>query len=490
MATDLIVIENWNDWKPEYQANTVITAREYITKKNYMSKKPIRVINLCRDYKYLSTGYYCSLLAEARGHKVIPSVHTMLELSNRSLYQHGMVDLEHKARRELALYPPCASGTERELRIYFGRPDDFQLKTLASKVFEQYRCPLIRVKLQFRRRWRIKSIRLQSLNAIRIDEREMFISALNVYTKQRWITPKAKSIPRYDLAILHNPLEMLPPSDTKALEKFVRIGKTMDMNVELIQKKDFGRLYEFDALFIRETTGIDHHTFRFAKKADREGMVVIDDPHSIFRCTNKVFLAELLKRYKIATPKTVICDYNALDMAVQEIAYPMVLKIPDGSFSRGVHKVHNRKELELICSQLFKESDVILAQEYLYTNFDWRIGILNNTPIYACQYFMSKKHWQINKFELNGKVKEGDHASLPVADVPPKVLEAALAAANLMGNGFYGVDLKQHNNEVFVIEVNDNPNIEAGIEDEYLKDELYRIILDEIIRRLNQRWTG
>ncbi|MBP6725194.1 MAG: RimK-like ATPgrasp N-terminal domain-containing protein, partial [Halioglobus sp.] len=27
-----------------------------------------RIINLCRNFDYLSEGYYCSLLAEARGH--------------------------------------------------------------------------------------------------------------------------------------------------------------------------------------------------------------------------------------------------------------------------------------------------------------------------------------------------------------------------------------------------------------------------------------
>ena len=32
------------------------------------------VINLSNDYSYNSEGYYCSLLAQTRGHKVIPGV--------------------------------------------------------------------------------------------------------------------------------------------------------------------------------------------------------------------------------------------------------------------------------------------------------------------------------------------------------------------------------------------------------------------------------
>ncbi len=49
-------------------------------------------------------------------------------------------------------------------------------------------------------------------------------------------------------------------------------------------------------LFIRETTYVDHHSFRFSRRAEAEGLVVIDDPQSILRCTNKVFLAEAFAR--------------------------------------------------------------------------------------------------------------------------------------------------------------------------------------------------
>lgn len=74
----------------------------------------------------------------------------------------------------------------------------------------------------------------------------------------------------------------------------------------MIEKKDYSKIAEYDALFIRETTRIDHHTYRFAKKGETEGMVVIDDPDSILKCTNKVYMAELLKANNIPAPRTVI----------------------------------------------------------------------------------------------------------------------------------------------------------------------------------------
>lgn len=41
-----------------------------------------------------------------------------------------------------------------------------------------------------------------------------------------------------------------------------------------------------------------------------------------------------------------------------------------------------------------------------------------------------------------------------------------------------------------VIEVNDNPNIDSGVEDLYLKDDLYRIVLEEFVRRLERKRNG
>ena len=130
---------------------------------------------------------------------------------------------------------------------------------------------------------------------------------------------------------------------------------------------------------------------------------------------------------------------------------------------------------------------MILAQEFLYTEFDWRVGILNKKPIYASQYFMSKKHWQIVEYGADGKITEGDYKTVPIEQAPEKVVKIALKAANLIGNGLYGVDVKQSDRGVFVIEVNDNPSIESKVEDAVLKEGLYDLIMAEFLRRMELR---
>lgn len=254
----------------------------------------------------------------------------------------------------------------------------------------------------------------------------------------------------------------------------------------LITREDYGSLAEFDALFIRETTSVNHHTFRFARRAAAEGMVVIDDPESILRCSNKVFLAELLSRHKLMTPATVIFSMDNANLVGERIGFPCVIKQPDSAFSQGVVKIDTEEAFKAQLEQLFETSELLLAQEFVPTDFDWRIGVLGGRALFACKYFMARKHWQIIKRE-GSTSRFGKFESLPVHQAPQKVVSAAVKAANLIGNGLYGVDLKVLGGKPKIIEVNDNPSIDAGIEDKVLGNLLYEQIMLHIMMQLEER---
>ncbi len=488
MATQLVIVEHQNDWQPHFPGAFIVSAKDYISQPDYLKLKDARIINLCRSYRYLGLGYYCSLLAEARRHKIIPSVRTITDLSSKSIYGLNIEDLESIIQQSWKKRRENCSQTTFEFKIFFGQCEGQDFQELSRQLFDLFRCPILKVEFTCQGMWQISTIKPGYIQNITPEEQSLFIKAFIAYMTKRWKSPKAKPIIRYDLAMLYNPKEKLPPSNKRALQKFITAGKKLGLEVELIEKKDFSRLAEYDALFIRETTEIDHYTYRFSKRAENEGMVVIDDPDSIVECTNKIYLAELLSANNIPIPKTKILKKNGpydIKTLEAELSYPIVLKIPDSSFSRGVYKANSTEDLKKISAQLFSESDLILAQEYLYTDFDWRIGTLNRQPLFGCQYFMSKQHWQIVKHSPSGRFSEGDFKTWRIEDVPQEVVDIAVKAANLIGNGLYGVDLKVIGKRVVVIEINDNPNIDAGVEDARLGDDLYRIILEEFIRRLD-----
>ncbi len=488
MALHLVLVEKALDWPEDFPAMQVVAAREYLENREYFNLPNAKVINLCRSYDYLSWGYYCSLLAEARGHKVIPTVRTLRDLSRKAIYSLDIEELDDLLNAILAKKANRREDNGFTVSVFFGQCAHPPLQKLAARLFSTFSCPLLEVEFRHDSQWRIHSIRAKPLATLSPEDANLFIRALNAYTLRKNAVRRVRRRYQYDLAILQNPSEEMPPSNPEALAKFIKAGRKLGVDVDLITKRDYSRLAEYDALFIRETTAIEHYTYHFAKKAESEGIPVIDDPASILRCTNKVFLAELLKGHQIPTPITLILPKGAHNARTVEthLDYPVVLKIPDGSFSRGVYKANDRGELVAILRKLFKESDLLLAQEYLYTPYDWRIGILNGKPLFASKYFMSHEHWQIVRHDAEtGDHVDGPFQTMAVEDAPPKVVKIALRAARLIGDGLYGVDLKEtEKGRVVVIEVNDNPSLDDGVENAVLGDRLYQVVLEEFIRRM------
>ncbi|MDD4905709.1 MAG: RimK family protein [Methylobacter tundripaludum] len=489
MARTLLVVDDLSDWNPYYPSDQVITFETYLATEQGESHQRVRIINLCSSYRYLSDGYYCSLLAEARGHHVIPSVKVLNDLGKKALYRLQLEDLSQTLARA---FKTTDKDSEITLMSYFGTTPDPAFQELTRLLFERFSCPILEVTLRCKQQWEIIGLKAVSHRHLDDAMQTVFADALDKFSTKVWRKGRARKAARFDLAILVNPEEQLPPSNRGALKKFIKIGRELGIEIELITQQHYVRLPEFDGLFIRETTNIDHHTYRFAKKAEAEGLVVIDDPTSMLRCTNKVYLADLFRTHKVPTPKTwLLHKGNAahLDRVEAEAGFPMVVKIPDGSFSRGIVKVNDRKELELKVEELFQKSALLLAQEFLYTDFDWRIGVFNNKALYACRYYMVKNHWQIYRHG-SSKIDTGSFATLPTFEVPKAVLDAALKATQPIGNGLYGVDVKEKDGKGYVIEVNDNPNIDSGVEDKYLGDELYRLIMTELLRRMENRSKG
>jgi glutathione synthase/RimK-type ligase-like ATP-grasp enzyme len=255
----------------------------------------------------------------------------------------------------------------------------------------------------------------------------------------------------------------------------------------VIESDEAVRIAEYDALFIRETTAVEHHTYRMARRADREGMIVIDDPQSIIRCSNKVYQAELFQRRGLPTPQTLVVHEGNIQDVAAIVGLPCVLKRPDGCFSQGVVKAETEDDLATLLPALFRESELVIAQAWTPSTFDWRIGVLDGKPLFACRYHMAPGHWQIVRTDGARHSRYGRVEALPVDEAPKKAVQLAVRAADLIGNGFYGVDLKEIDGRFVLMEVNDNPNVDAGFEDGATGDGLYLGIMDFFRRRLDLR---
>jgi glutathione synthase/RimK-type ligase-like ATP-grasp enzyme len=482
----VILVDHARDFPNADTPHKVITTRDYLVRpKLFAGVGRAKIINLSRSYNYQSKGYYASLLAEARGHRVIPTVETMLNLRESKLYEQSLPELQ-EALTGAAMKAGATEDTTFDLLFSFGFAQDPRFEVFGRLLFDWYRCPAIEVTITPGKRWKIERLRARPLAKLGPEEVEFFRESLHRHTERDWRNPRGRAIARYSLAVLHDPQEELPPSSLGTLKHFQKIADKRSVAVELITRKQLAELAEFDGLFIRATTSIDSFTYRFAQRARTEGMPVIDDPQSMIRCTNKVYLHELMESQGVPVPPTVtLAEDEDLAKAERLLGWPMVVKIPDGSFSRGVHKVENAEALKKLSDELYEDTDLLLAQKFMPTKFDWRIGVLDGEPLFVCQYRMARGHWQVIKHGPNG-AREGGSTTIAVADAPPRVVEVALKAARAIGDGLYGVDIKESDGAIAVIEVNDNPNLEHGVEDLVSKDEIWTRLLDWFIKRIDE----
>jgi glutathione synthase/RimK-type ligase-like ATP-grasp enzyme len=487
----IFVVSHLHDWPVPVPGAQVVTARAYLTDTQYSESADCRVFNLCRSCDYQSRGYYVSMVAEARGHHPLPDVKAIEDLHSGTLACR-------LAERFDPLFQSSLSHVEQdafELDLWFGRSADPRFEQLGEQLFNLLRAPLLRAEFARKsegkraddRRWRLRSVRALHPGDIDPRQRRAVAQAAADCLKghrQRWREPAAK---KPMLAILRSPDCPALPSNPAAIRKFQEAAESLGMRSEVITHAQADRIPEFDALFIRETTNVNHYTYQMARQAALAGMVVIDDPDSILKCGNKVYMAELLGRHGLPIPKTLMVHPDNLDQVIPTLGLPCILKQPDGAFSLGVEKVESEQELREKAQQLFASSELLQAQEYLPTDFDWRIGILDRKPLFACKYFMAPGHWQIIKHEDGSGYREGISEAVAIGAAPRAVIDIALRAAGLIGDGFYGVDLKQRGQQCWIIEINDNPNVDAGNEDGVLKDALYLQVMDVFRKRIEAR---
>lgn len=480
----LIVVNNPKDWAFEIPGVEVVAAKTYITDPSYTDLQNVKLFNLCRSYRYQSTGYYVSLLAIARGHRPIPNIATMRDMKFQTIIRFVSDDLDHLISESLA----TIQADHFTLSIYFGRNLARRYDRLSLHLFNLFQAPLLRAHFVYsKKKWQLQDVAPIAANDIPENHRAFVVEVAAAYFAGHGRSVRRPRRPRYNMAILVNDADPMKPSNPRAIRRFIKAAQQFRIEAETITRDDFARLAEFDALFIRTTTSVMHHTYRFARRAEAEGLVTVDDSESIVKCSNKVYLAELMSRHKILTPKTLIVHKDNAHTIASELGLPCILKQPDGSFSTGVIKADDAPAVEREAQRLLEKSDLIIAQQFLPTPFDWRIGVFDNKPLFACKYFMVRKHWQIIRHDDDGRHDEGRFETIPVELLPKKLLRTVMRAVSLIGRSLYGVDLKEVDGAYYIVEINDNPNIDAGVEDDVLGHELYQRIMRVFLQRIERR---
>jgi glutathione synthase/RimK-type ligase-like ATP-grasp enzyme/gamma-glutamyl:cysteine ligase YbdK (ATP-grasp superfamily) len=505
-----------------------VAADRYLEGGEALGEPGAVVVNLCRSWKYGGKGYYVSLLADARGQHPIPPVDVSQGFADayglfRTLQEAGVATVdpeEMRARRRAAkpvppadeeaeedeaprAFPlPCVrvqeegawtvrpAGDEEcaETLVFLGSAADARFRNTALAVYREWPAPVLRLQLvREEGEWKVTALAPVPPHRLGAEDHARLCEAL---ADQKRIVRRGTEPPREErrasIAVLFDPDDVFSPSSPETLDRLERVAARRNVHVRRIGLDELHKLPEYDALWIRALTGVSEPVFQFALRAEALGMPVVDDSQSIIRCGNKVFLEELLRREGIPTPKTRILTRHTPWEQVAELGSPIVIKLPDGSFSAAVHKVSTRDEFRRRADDMFRRSPLIIAQEFLPTDYDWRITVLDGRILFACRYHMARGHWQIRTETAGGKERYGRVEAVPRDAAPRAVVETALRAARLIGDGLYGVDLKETADGPVVIEINDNPNLDVGYDDAADGAAIYEDVVDFFVRRIEQ----
>ncbi len=270
--------------------------------------------------------------------------------------------------------------------------------------------------------------------------------------------------------------------------RFKNAAEAHGHELHYLFRPELAKIPRYDALFIRALTDPLNASYVASRMAELHGLPVIDDSHSIRVCCDKVNMYRHLQRAGVPIPPTAFLRPAEVTTATAErlfaeMGHPLVLKAPHSSFSSHVEKVESPEAFVRTGQRFLHRADRVVVQGFVESSFDWRVGVLAGRPLYTCRYLIAAKTFKVQAI-VDGHICYGRVESMPVAEAPPAVVQTAIAAARAIGGGLYGVDLKVGTDgQVVVIEVNDNPSINAGDEDAYAPELYERIVLHLLDRK-------
>lgn len=224
------------------------------------------------------------------------------------------------------------------------------------------------------------------------------------------------------------------------------------------------------------------------KQFELMGWPVVNGYLATNRAKNKLRTAQLLSQAGILVPKTTTVrpeDYleashpkeviartqEILMAAVTQVGgFPVILKMPHGSYGSGVVLSENEQQLKSIwgfMSTVLKDT-IILVQEYIKEakGQDKRVFVIGDQAIAGMERTAASGDFRSN-LELGGSSKE--------FKLTPEISEIAVKATKVLGLDLAGVDIIITKNGPAVIEVNANAGFK-GLEAATGKDVAGEII--------------
>jgi len=265
------------------------------------------------------------------------------------------------------------------------------------------------------------------------------------------------------------------------LMRFREVAESLGHRPYFIFPVELKKIVKLDGLLIRSRTDPLNVSYVAARMATLHGIPVIDNPEAIRVCSDKVNMYLHLMQAKVPIPRTEllvrkeIVPSDARD-CFERLGSPVVLKEPSTSYSNRVKKVHRVEDFLQTAHAYLKMADELVVQEYIESEEDWRIGVLNGRFLFASRYVLPRESDQEQAVDSE-EIPYYGIEMMREDEVPGGAIDLAIHACKVVGSGLFSVDIKERKGNMYVIEVNDNPSLESG-EEEFYPDISERIIVE------------
>ncbi len=265
------------------------------------------------------------------------------------------------------------------------------------------------------------------------------------------------------------------------LMRFRDVAESLGHRSYFIFPVELKKIVKLDGLLIRSRTDPLNVSYVAARMATMHNIPVIDNPEAIRVCSDKVNMYLHLMQANVPIPRTEILVRKKIVPSdvrsyFERLGSQVVLKEPSTSYSNRVKRVHRVEDFLQTARAYLKMADELVMQEYIESEEDWRIGVLNGRFLFASRYVLPRESDQVQAVDSE-EIPYYGIEMVKENEVSRGAIDLAIQACQAIGSGLFSVDIKEREGKMYVIEVNDNPSLESG-EEEFYPDISERIILE------------
>jgi ribosomal protein S6--L-glutamate ligase len=189
---------------------------------------------------------------------------------------------------------------------------------------------------------------------------------------------------------------------------------------------------------------------------DMMGVPILNNSVPIARARDKLRALQLLSRFGIDIPRTVMCRYREeVPLAVEQVGgLPCIMKLIQGTQGVGVLIANTMTEVEGVLDTMWTLGQEILLQELIAESRgkDVRALVIGDRVVAAMRRTAREGDFRSN-------IHRGGEGQ--AVDLPREYTEAAVKAVRVIGLEVAGVDMLESHGGPKIMEVNSSPGFEG-----------------------------